>query len=382
MKIILTGGGSGGHITPLIAIIEALRTQYALSHPDNDVDKKSSLKLFFIGSVTVNELNLIQSQNLPVYRIPSGKLRRYFSFRTIVDLIFLLPIGFFLALWHVALLNPDIVISKGGFGSIPTSLAAAIYGVPIILHESDVSPGLANRFIAFLASAICISWIETAGKLARHAKKITLTGIPVRSSFISLNQSSAKKALGLPTNEKLVFIMGGSQGAQEINEIIIKILPQLIYKSAVLHVTGPKNYDRVVSSTTKILRASTRRHLYKVEPFLTESIARAISAADVVVMRAGATSIAEIAHLHKPALLIPLINSAGDHQQENAAMLEKYGAAYVIGPANRGPGMVEQAINQLLKPNVAPSIIKQISALDKPSAATDIAKIALKLANQ
>lgn len=382
MRIVLTGGGTGGHVLPFESIIEALRALYAKekNNLSESLDPEE-LDISFLGVSNTEIDQFFQHHDIAVKHIPSGKMRRYASFLTITDIFFKLPLGIIIALYKMWQIMPDVVVSKGGYGSIPCVLAAVVYRVPILLHESDVVPGSANTSIMKFASAITIGFAVSKEYLQPYAKKLFVTGTPVRLTIPNTDKQSAKRTFGFPEHEAVLLVMGGSQGAKQINEALLVILSTIIEKMCVLHITGQTQYEAVAKVASEIISKSPRKAFYKSVAYLGETMASALLAADAVVARAGASSLAEIARVRVPSLIIPLSSSANDHQRKNALAFEAAGAALILDPANLSPHLLEQSILRLVTDKDLRTILsKNLEALDFPSAATDIAKIAFQLA--
>ena len=309
MKILLTGGGTGGHLMPLLAVVFELKKlsmeektdelEFLLLSPDSEFNKN------------------ISDAGIQIKAIKAGKLRRYFSLENLID-IFKIPIGVAQSLYYISKFKPDIVFSKGGFASIPPVIAAWILRIPIITHESDIIPGLANKIIARFSSKILVSF--SVAEKYFNKNKVILTGNPIRSDITEGNREDAFNLFKLSSNIPTILIFGGSQGAQRINEMVLKILPELVKKCQVIHQCGTKNYD-------KIKKFAERYELY---PYLDKEMKDAYAVADIVVSRAGANSISEIAVLGKPNILIPLSTSANNHQFKNAEFFVEKGASFMI----------------------------------------------------
>jgi UDP-N-acetylglucosamine--N-acetylmuramyl-(pentapeptide) pyrophosphoryl-undecaprenol N-acetylglucosamine transferase len=381
MRIVLTGGGTGGHVAPFGPIIEALRLQYAQTKQTlpAELDPKQ-LEIIFVGVATPEAIEFFRHYDVPVVTIPSGKLRRYVSFKTVVDLGFRLPLGLLLALVRIWRLMPDVVISKGGFGSIPTVLAAAWYRIPILLHESDAIPGLASRISARVATVIAVAHEALAADFKKYTDRVFATGVPVRTDLTLVDRAEARRLFGVTTDEPLVLVMGGSQGAAQVNETLLKILPSLVTDMTIVHLTGPDHFTQISTVAAELLAASPRQAAYRPYAYLTERLAHALVAADLVIARAGASTLAELAHLRKPALLIPLASAAGDHQRKNAELFERLGAARVLEPNNVTPALLEHNIRQLItNPEMRRTLSEAMAKLDRPNAAKDIAALANEL---
>ena len=303
--IILTGGGTAGHVTPNIALIPALKTA------DYDIH--------YIGSYEGMEKALIEDYSIPYHGIATGKLRRYFSWKNFSD-PFRVVKGFFEAKRLIKELQPSIVFSKGGFVSVPVVWAAHKNHVPVIIHESDMTPGLANKLSFSSATKICCNFPETLEVLP--ADKAVLTGSPIRAELMLGDAGKAEEICGFEDPEKpVVMVVGGSLGAASVNDIIRKILPRLTEKFNVLHLCGKGKTDETLSGT---------KGYFQME-YAKEEMKDLFALSDVVVSRAGANAICELLALHKPNLLIPLPASAsrGD-QLLNAESFRKQGFSLVL----------------------------------------------------
>ena len=368
---------------PFEPMIEALRHRF--------IEKKDSLpqrfepdelQLYFLGPVDDDAENLFSKYDVSFQNVPSGKLRRYFSFKNVIDIVFVIPVGVVLAIIKMWKIMPDLVISKGGYGSVPIAIAAVIFHIPILLHESDVVPGKTNEYLARIAAAITVGFAEAKVSLKKWKYKVFVTGTPVRGQLSLASKPDAKRALGIPENEKVLLVMGGSQGARQINETLLKILPVLIVDVAIVHITGKDNFDAVSTVGKELLAHSPRADMYKVYPKLSEKMRHALNAADVIITRAGASSLSEIARLRTPSLIIPLASSANDHQRRNALVFERAGAALVLDPTNVNKGLLKQNILRLLTDEKLRSTISDnLSHVDYAHASRDIAELAIKVAS-
>lgn len=297
MRILFTGGGSGGHIFPIIAISRVF-------------DWTQGFHFYYLGLNGFAREQLIK-QSAKTAFISAGKIRRYFSLSFPFDLIKTF-IGIIQSFWYLFFWMPDVIFSKGGYGSFPVVLVGWIYRIPIILHESDSAPGLANSIMAKFAKKIILSFSGSEKYFAKYKNKIVVIGNPVRNELTQGNKDQAKRFFKIGSNRPVVFILGGSQGAQKINEIVLNTLPRLLEIAEVIHVSGKKNFKYVEKNTKK----TASYHLF---PFLNaEQMKQAFAAADLVINRAGANSISEISACGKPSILIPLPKSAQDHQKKNA----------------------------------------------------------------
>ncbi|WP_035765491.1 undecaprenyldiphospho-muramoylpentapeptide beta-N-acetylglucosaminyltransferase [Butyrivibrio sp. NC2002] len=303
-KIVLTGGGTAGHVTPNLALIPELR--------------KMGYEISYIGSHNGIEKKLVEDFNVPYYSISTGKLRRYFDPKNFSD-PFRVMKGFVEARGLLKKLKPDVVFSKGGFVSVPVIRAASTLKIPCVLHESDMTPGLANKLSFSSAKTICCNFPETLSMLP--AQKAVLTGTPIRKELLQGSKEAGKAFCGFTDDKPVVMVTGGSLGAQSINETIRYALPRILPHFNVVHLCGKEKMDN--------LRLNTPG--YKQFEYVKSEMKDIFAMADVVVSRAGANAICELAALRKPNILIPLSakSSRGD-QIINARSFEQQGFSLVI----------------------------------------------------
>lgn len=312
MRILLTGGGTGGHVFPILAVVNELKKL-----------SEEPLDFLWMGSEEGPEQDSAKKHSIPYKSVCTGKFRRYFSWQNLIDL-FKVPIGKVQAFFIIKKFRPNVIFSKGGYVSIPAVLAGWSLRVPILAHESDTIPGLANRFLAKHASKIAISFEES--KKYFPAEKCILTGNPVRHEILEGSKERGFRCFGLEYGRPVILVTGGSQGSRKINKVVIEALPRLLEKYQVIHLCGERNIEDI---RAKILDIS-KKH-YKLYPFLPAlKMADALAVADLVISRAGANVLAELAALGKPSILIPLPTAASDHQRKNARVFEKQEAAWVI----------------------------------------------------
>ncbi|MBQ9588553.1 MAG: undecaprenyldiphospho-muramoylpentapeptide beta-N-acetylglucosaminyltransferase [Butyrivibrio sp.] len=303
-KIVLTGGGSAGHVTPNIALIPAL--------------KKAGFEIYYIGSYNGIEKKLIEDYNIPYFGIATGKLRRYFDPKNFTDPFRVLK-GFTEAISLLKRIQPDVVFSKGGFVSVPVVRAAGFLKIPYIVHESDMTPGLANKLSMSGAKKICCNFPETMRLLP--ADKAVLTGTPIREELGKGSKQAGKEFCGFTDDKPVLMVIGGSLGAQSVNETVRYALPRLLHDFNVVHICGNDKMDN--------LRLSVPG--YKQFEYVKNELKDIFAMADIVVSRAGANSICELLALKKPNILIPLStkSSRGD-QMLNAKSFEQQGFSLVI----------------------------------------------------
>ncbi len=375
-RILLTGGGSGGHVYPLLAVAEALRK---LGN-----DQGLHLELYYVGPKD-EYTKILAKVGIEARNIPAAKLRRYLSIENIFDI----PKFFFgliAAFWTVFWMMPDAIFSKGGTGAFSVVVAGWVYRIPIIIHESDAAPGLTNLLSARFASRIALSF-ETALPYF-NPKKTALVGAPVRRELLTDRPTpeAAKEQLGFNPQEPLMLILGGSQGSERINQFILTNLESISKETQILHQTGSANYkeaeklSRVSLMNVPVKTASVRR--YEAVPYFPDNLKMALAAADLVVARAGSGTITEIAAFGKPAILIPLEGAANDHQRINAYEFAKMGAAVVIEEENLLPAIFLRQVKSILADAALRQKMSSASTkFFKPGAAEVIAQEVLRLAS-
>lgn len=384
MRIVLTGGGTGGHIMPFESIVEALRIKY--KETQNTLPGFTDpelLEISFLGILTAEAKEFFTRYQIPTHSIPSGKMRRYPSVMNIIDVAFRLPIGIVIALIDMWKIMPDVVVSKGGYASMPVCIAAIIYRIPILLHESDVVPGSSNAFVMRFAAAVTLGFAVSRQYLQQYEKKLFVTGTPTRMLIAENRNKESRQEFGIPAEEHVLLVMGGSQGAQQINDALIASLPELVEKMAIIHITGEAHHVAIEKVSQEFLAKSSRKEMYKSFPTIQGAkMTQALMASDSAVIRAGASSLAEIARLRIPSLIIPLDGAANDHQRKNALAFEAAGAALVLDPTNVSPHLLTQEVERLISDTqLRTAIVQNIKALDFPHAAMDIATLALELAS-
>ena len=303
-KIILTGGGTAGHVTPNIALLPALRSR--------------SYDISYIGSYHGMEKDLIEAEHIPYYGISSGKLRRYLDVKNLSDPFKVIKgLGQSIRLMHK--LKPDIVFSKGGFVSVPVVLAAKFCRIPVIIHESDITPGLANKIAIPAATKVCCNFPETLKYLPKD--KAVLTGSPIRQELLSGDSSRAAAYCHFTSGKPVLLVIGGSSGSRVINETVRALLPELLKNYQIIHLCGKGNLDDSCVGLSG----------YAQYEYISQQLKDMFALADIVVSRAGANAICELLALHKPNILIPLSAAASRGDQIlNASSFEKQGFSCVL----------------------------------------------------
>ncbi len=320
-RIILTGGGTAGHVTPNIALIPELQ--------------KRGYEIHYIGSKTGIEKELIGNFDIPYYGISSGKLRRYFDVKNFTDPFRILK-GYAEADRLMKKIRPDVVFSKGGFVTVPVVKAAKRRHVPCVLHESDISPGLANRLCISSAAAVCANFPETLEHLPEG--RAYLTGSPIRAELFSGNRLTGLDFCGFTAGKPVILVIGGSLGSVRVNEAVREVLPQLLERYQIVHLCGKDKIDETLQGTEGYVQYE----------YIQKELCDLLDAADIVISRAGANAICELLALHKPNILIPLSMEASRGDQIlNAASFEKQGYSYVIREEELTSERLLQAVREV-----------------------------------
>lgn len=339
MKIMFASGGSGGHFYPIVAVARSLQRIA-------EEKKIVSLDMVLVAD-KVFEKHLFEFEGVRSYIVKTGKLRRYFSLRTIGDSVTTLK-AIFHALWFVYAEMPDVIFSKGGYASFPVLFAARFFNIPVMIHESDTVPGKVNAWAASFARRIAISFPETAEFFPKE--KTAVTGNPIRTQIVGGNPEEAYALLKLQPNVPVLFVLGGSQGAEVINNAILQIVVQLTETIQVVHQCGQANFETVTGQASVVLGTSPHKARYHAFPFLDEGQLRNAShLSNLIVSRAGGGAIFEIAAWGVPSILIPLPLAAQDHQRKNAYAYARAGACEVIEESNLTPSVLLAQIRRLLE---------------------------------
>ena len=319
--IVLTGGGTAGHVTPNIALIPGL--------------KELGYEISYIGSYNGIEKSLIEAEGIPYYGISTGKLRRYIDPKNLSD-PFRVVKGIFEARKLMKKIRPDIVFSKGGFVAVPVVLAAKHCKVPVIIHESDMTPGLANKICIPYASKVCCNFPETLSSLPEG--KAVVTGTPIRKELREGNAERGYSFTGLSQDKPVILVMGGSLGSVNVNNHVREALPELLKQYQVVHLCGKGNLDHSLDHTDG----------YRQYEYIKEELPDLFAMADLIISRAGANAICEISTLAIPNLLIPLsANASRGDQILNAHSFEKQGYSEVIEEENLTKDTLLSAVQKL-----------------------------------
>jgi UDP-N-acetylglucosamine--N-acetylmuramyl-(pentapeptide) pyrophosphoryl-undecaprenol N-acetylglucosamine transferase len=322
-RIVLTGGGTAGHVTPLIALLPDLT--------------KENYDIHYIGSYEGIERKLIEEYRIPYYGISSGKLRRYLDPKNLTDPFKVIK-GYYEARKILKELKPDILFSKGGFVTVPVVLAAKKYRIPVIVHESDITPGLANKIAFPVAKKICANFPETMAHLPTD--KAVLTGTPIRSELFSGNKIKGLDFCGFTANKPVLMIIGGSSGSRIINDTVRGLLPTLLRSFQVIHLCGKGNLDISLIKTKGYIQFE----------YIKDELSDLFAATDIIISRAGANVISEILALRIPNILIPLSLSASRGDQIlNGESFESQGYSYLLKEENLSLSSLLEAIETVME---------------------------------
>lgn len=326
-KIVLTGGGTAGHVTPNLALLPSLR--------------KEEFEIHYIGSYNGIERRLIEDAGIPYDGISSGKLRRYFDIKNFSDPIRVLK-GYGQAKRLMKQYRPDIVFSKGGFVSVPVVLAAKHYKIPVIIHESDMTPGLANKICIPAAQKVCCNFPETLNYLPKD--KAVLSGSPIREELLTGDRLSGLQYAGLSSNRPVILVIGGSLGSVTVNHAVRSILPKLLPQFQIIHICGKGNLDESLIGTSGYVQYE----------YVDKPLRHLFAAADLIISRAGANSICEILALRKPNILIPLSAAASRGDQIlNANSFAKQGFSTVLEEEVLTSDTLYQAVSETYKKRIS-----------------------------
>lgn len=373
LKVLLAGGGTGGHIYPIIAVSQKLKVW---------AEKNAiAYDLRYFGAPESYK-SVLQASGIKISKIVSSKMRRYFSLLNFFD-FFKFIFSFFQSLFKIYWYMPDVAFSKGGPGALPVVLACKFYFIPIVVHESDAIPGLTNKISVRLAQTVDLAF-NSAAQYIKTKKELNIVGNPVREEILAqISQEQAKIELGLDPQKPLVLVLGGSQGSGRINDFILENLEGLLLKYQVMHQVGTEKYKDYKAQydflTENFSPAMTAN--YKFTQYLENSeLSKAMDAADVIISRSGAGAIFEIAAKGKPSILIPFPDAASNHQKENAYQYAQSGAAVVIEEENLLPSILLSELEKILnKPEVKLKMGAAARDYFQPDAANKIATDILEL---
>ncbi len=337
LRLLIGGGGTGGHTQPAIAVLRALR-------------QRVPVDAVWIGSASGFERHAATAAGVRFCAVATGKLRRYPSIHTFVDAI-RVPLGILQAYRYVRTFRPNVVFGTGGYVSVPTVVAAAWAHCPIVIHEQTATAGLATRVNARFADVIALSYSASEHALGRPRGHVVVTGNPVRPELLDGTAARAYRSFGLRPDLPLIYVTGGASGAHAINLVIERALPELLQRTQVVHQCGPEamngDYPRLLARKQSLPAELAER--YVVREFLTEELPDVYAAAWLIVGRAGASTVAELAALGKPSILIPLPGASGDEQTLNARVLAEAGAALLLPQRELNEARLLALVSELLE---------------------------------
>lgn len=368
IHILLVGGGTGGHFYPLISIGEALRAS------------SQNIVLYYAGP-DVYDADALAAQNIHFVQIPAGKQRRYASLLNFFD-IFKTLYGACIAVLKLLSIYPDVIMSKGGYTSVPIILAAKFLRIPIVVHESDSLPGKANKLAARFAETVVVSYPETH-ELFDNSNVVHL-GIPIRSALLAPQSEQPLQAFNIEANHPLILVLGGSQGAERVNELILDSLDELLPSFSIIHQTGKMNFEVCKSSADALILDDTLRSRYHPIAFLEGSeLNDAYHLASIIISRAGSNSIFEIALHGKPSILIPIPETISHDQRTNAYTYARSGATTVMEEGSITPSLLRAEIDRIMQnDDIYKEMKDAATAFAKHNAADAIRDILLGIAQK
>ncbi|MEK7071465.1 MAG: UDP-N-acetylglucosamine--N-acetylmuramyl-(pentapeptide) pyrophosphoryl-undecaprenol N-acetylglucosamine transferase, partial [Patescibacteria group bacterium] len=365
MKIVFTGGGTGGHFYPIIAVVEKV---------NQIIDQENIIgaKLYYISDNPYDKEILFEN-GLLYEEASAGKIRTYFSFRNFLD-VFRTFFGVMNAIFKMFTIYPDVVFGKGGYASFPTIFAARLLRIPIIIHESDSAPGRVNKWAGHFAKKVAVSFKEAADYFPK--KSVAWTGHPIRTEIEHpAERGKALEYFKLESNVPVILILGGSQGAEIINDTVLGALPRLIKNYQIIHQTGVGNFKVVSTEAEVVLADNPDKARYMPIPFLSSlAMKMAAGAATLIVSRAGST-LFEIASWGIPSILIPFTNSNADHAKKNAFHYAHAGACIVVEEMNMTANILSSEIERITADKeMLSKMSRGAKTFHKPDAAIKIAR--------
>lgn len=374
MKILLTGGGSGGHFYPIIAVAQEI----------NKIAKENRFltpKIYYMSTDPYSE-SLLFENNIYFEKISAGKIRKGFSLSNIIlNFIDLWKTGFGVvtAIWRMFIIYPDVVFGKGGYASFPALFAARLLSIPVVIHESDSSPGKVNAWAGKFAKRIAISYPDAINFFKKE--KTAYTGNPIRKEIQETGGEGSHEYFGFKKEIPTIFIIGGSQGSKFINEIVIRTLPLLVKKYQIIHHTGRNNLKVIEETRDVVLQDSEFKDRYKIFGYLDNlQMKMASGACDIVISRAGST-IFEIASWEKPAIIIPIPEPTSHDQRKNAYAYARSGSAEVIEEKNMSEGVFMAEIERILtEPGLKEKMIESTKTFARKDSAHLIAQEIVSIA--
>lgn len=371
MRVLISGGGTGGHVYPALAVATRLRDEY-------------KAEILYLGSDDGLETELVPAAGLRLEVIKAGKLQRYISWKTVKG-VGRVPVGMGQAIGIVRKFHPDVAFTSGGYVAVPAGLAARLNGVPLLMHQQDVPPNLSNKLLGPLATYISVAF--QASMQYFPASKTLLLGNPLRQEMLAVRQTSpqdARVALKLDPALPVLLVTGGSQGARHLNQVVCRALPQLLPNCQLLQISGTKLFaeTRDLAEQTMAGLDDSLRSRYRLVPYMSDEMPLALQAAELVICRSGASTLCELAALEKPSILVPLPPAIGSSPQEqNAAVFGAAQAAEVVRNADLSPEILAErvysVISQPARLQTSQAALRQFA---KPQATKAIVETILKMA--
>lgn len=371
MRILISGGGTGGHIYPALSVARELRDRHGA-------------EILYLGDANGLETRIVPSAGFEMVTITAGKLRRYLSVRTFTDLG-RVPVGMAQAVGHVRGFKPHAAFTSGGYVSVPAGMAARLRGVPLVMHQQDVPPNLANRLLTPIATRVSVSFADSLAYFPKG--KTSLAGNPVRPEILAMlaaDRAALKRQFGLDPALPLVLVTGGSQGARHLNQAVAEALPELLPRASVIHVSGTLTHDETRALAARALERHPELYSrYLLYPYLEAEMPAALAACDVALCRSGAATLAELAVLGRPSVLVPLPPGfTGSPQAINAEMFRHAGAAEMVLDRDLTPATLGAALYPLLaEPNRRVRMANAARTLGRPDAAVTLADTVVALAH-
>lgn len=367
MRVVIAGGGTGGHTSAGLAVAEVLRAR--------------GVEVSWIGSANGIEAQRVPAAGIPYYSVPAGKLRRYWDWQNLPDLLCRVPAGIVLSLKLLRALRPQLLFATGGFVALPPAAAARVLRIPLVVHEQTAVAGLANRLAGWLASKVALTFREASKTFPPD--RVVITGNPLRPELAGGSREAGLAHFGLDPGFPLIYVTGGAQGSHRINRTVGEILPQLLALTQVIHQCGanPTTRDQEWLEEQAQKLPPHLRARYRVLPYVESELREVYAAAQLVVSRAGAGTVNECCHLGRPAVFIPLPGASGDEQTANARIVEAAGGAVLLPEALLSPARLLQTIGSLLgDPEGLRLMGERARILAVPDAAERIADLILEVA--
>lgn len=377
IRVVVTGGGTGGHTYPALTAVQTLQTELATVGV-------SPADVLWVGQADSLEMRVAHAEGIPFKSVATGKIRRHTNPLRMLSVsnardIARVPLGVIQAWSTVRRYRPDVVLATGGYVAVPVGLAAWLCRRPLVVHEQTVRLGLANRTLARVATKMAVSSTSTLPLLPRSARTTAVvTGNPIRPEVLAGNAQRAAAALRVDPRLPTVYVTGGAQGSQQINSLVVKILPWLLQQANVVHQCGPNNEDSMRQATANLPTGLASR--YRLLGYVGKELPDLFALANMVISRSGAGTIAELTALGKPAVLIPLASSAGGEQTHNAQHLKQAGAAVtLVGEIT--PRQLGDAVAFVLRdPARRAEMARRAHDLGRPAAAASLVDVVLAAA--